>query len=309
MHEELASREYKKNEENAHLHEELFLRNAKKNEENAHYCLNGWIPWLFDGTRKERAAESFSKAAGLYAVAKQHEEAAKCYDESAKLLENTSNKYEAATTYINCGKFYRLAGKVMLVKIYYKKGIAILVEQGKHLMAGVMLYELGESLQKDNLYGEALECYIEACDYFDAEFQFSRLNNTWSKMAEIYIKLNDFLNAARYFEKIAMYNFSENILRFLVKDYFFLCCLCLIAHGDFVNVDKHYKRFCDLDVYFSTGKEHYFIEDIISSLKFQSLDQFIEILTRYKKHSILDEQKCNILLAIKGNFKENDDLC
>lgn len=285
-----------------------YIQKAKEKEKEANNVLNSWFSYFFNPHQFGDAARLFDQSAAFYYLVKNYESSAINHESAAECFLKSKEKYDAASSYINAAKMYRLCRNVGAMKACYQKGINFFKEEGKMTRGAIELKEIAEIMVEEGNLEEAINYYQEASMYYDAELQRMMMHGCLEKMADIHVVQKEYDKAALIFEKIAKFRISNHFLQYSATKSFLLSSLCYIASNDVVIAEKHIKTFCLLDVNFSFGKEGLFISDLLNCSKLCLEHDFEIIITKHHERCHFDEQQKNILLDIKKNISKINTL-
>lgn len=268
----------------------------------------GFLSSLLSGGSQQKyedAAELFAKAANIYKVGRQWQEAGDLYVRVAELHEKCSSAHEAASAYVDASKAYKNVDQAASVQAC-QNAIAHYTEMGRFSQVAKMLKEVGETQEKEGEFAEAVETYQQAADYFNGENTTQSANSCLVKVANLVSKdidPPDFHRAAGIFEDLGRSCCDTPLLRMNAKGHFLNACLCLMASNDAVAARLKSEDFKSLDYTFGSSRECKFAEDLCQAMDDFDKDAFSTAAFEYDHISPLDPWKTSILLAIKRGIE------
>jgi alpha-soluble NSF attachment protein len=264
--------------------------------------------WIFGGPKNEDAAESYSKAANCYKMAKKWQEAGDAFIEASNLQTKIGNKHEAATEFVNAANCYRKVNPKDACDTL-QKAIEIYTDLGRFGIAAKHQKEIAEIYETELVDLEkAIAAYEQAADWFQGEESKTSANNCLLKVALFAAQLEQYEKAVKIYEQIGTASIDVPLMRFSVKDYFFRAGLCTLCTGDVVSAQRALAKYQELDQSFSSTRECTFLKNIITAYEAGDVEQFTNHVIEFDNFMKLDNWKTTILLRIKRSIHEEPSL-
>jgi len=279
---------------------------AQKHMEAGEKALKKWS--LFSSSSKyENAIESFTKAANSYKIAKEWELAANTWERIANLHIKLASTHEAATSFNEAAQCLKKCNSPDTITMM-NKSIELYSELGRFNQMARMYNEIGEMHEASHELQEALNCFSQAADYFEAENQNQRANTARTKVAVLSSTdpMEDFLTAAEIFEQIGRSCLGNRLLAANARGYFLQAGLCYLATGDQVKARQKLEEFNAADYTFETMREGQFFSNLLQAVEGFDLDGFTDHCFKYDNITKLDPWKTSILVKIKRTIQQED---
>lgn len=251
----------------------------------------------------ERAVELYEKAAVIYKLGKDYDNAGQAYLKAADVTCNIlKEKYTAGDKYQQAGTCFSKVSQKSAENAYLQ-AINCYVDSGYLDRAARILCSIAEMYEGTD---DCLKYYKEALDMYESNGKDAENNKILDKLAS-YLVLNkdDFLTAANYYERIADYHTRSGILHYDTRVHAKVV-LCHLAADDIVTAKKKYEAFCDMHPSFSklNGK---LCGQVISSIERYDTQAFTEAVQEYNSMKPLDRLETRLLLRIKNTIKSEDE--
>ena len=117
-------------------------------------------------------------------------------------------------------------------------------------------------------------------------------------MAEIYIRLENYTDAAGIFSRLANSCSSENVLRFKANSYLINALICILAQNDIVAAKKSMENFCATNYLFATSSEYKFVEEVINAIENTDVQHYKNIISEYDHIHKLTDWQIHILAGL-----------
>jgi len=266
--------------------------------------LSSWS--LFGGNKHEEACEMFVKAANLYKVSKQWDQAGDAFEKAAGCHLKLDSAHEAATTYTDAANCYKKTNAEQAL-LLYKEAIALQIDLGRFTTAAKLQKEVAELYDSENQPEKAMEAFQTAADYYIGEESTSQANQCLLKVAGFATLTLNFKRAVEIYEQVAMSSLDNSLLKFSVKDYLLCAGMCQLALGNIDNALQALERYKSWDVTFASTREGSFLDAIARAYEALDEDDFTDKVREFDEISRLNAQKVSILIEVKKHLKASQD--
>jgi len=260
--------------------------------------------WPWSGNSKhEEAAELYKKAANLFKLSKEWDQAGYAFVKTAECFVLLQSKHEVAENYINASNCFKKSDIQAAIR-YLKMGIEFYIDEGRFSIAGRHQKEIAEMYESENDYESAMECYKTAADYYEGEGQTSHANTCLLKVAYYAAELEQYQKAIEIYEQVATTALENSLLKWSVKDYLFRAGICHLCIGDLISIEKALEKYQTMDHTFSNQRECKLLCDIVDALKENDVQKFTDVVADFNSISALEPWKTKLLLRVKNKMKE-----
>jgi len=272
--------------------------------EKAEKKLASWS--LFGGNKYEDAAELFIKAANLFKVSKEWDEAGAAFEQTARCHLKLSSPHEAATAYTDAANCYKKTNSQQAI-LLYKEAASVQIDLGRFTTAAKLQKEIAELYEAENDISAAMEAFQTAADYYSGEESTSAANQCLLKVAGFAATTLDYKKAIEIYEQVAIGALENTLLKWSVKDYLLRAGICQLATGEMGNAVQALDRYNSLDVSFASTREGIFLAEITRACEDVDAEAFTDKVREYDEVSRLDPQKTSLLLEVKNKIKSSQN--
>lgn len=285
---------------------------AKELVDKAEVTMKKWV--YIGGDKWEDSLSMLEKAANLYKMSKNWDEAGQTYIKSVQCHMKLGSKYEAANAYQNAANCFRKDNKEEAINCM-TQAISIFTEIGRFPTAAKLEKELAELFEEDEKYEEAIQHYQTAADYFESENQKSSSNQCIVKVAHLNAVTDKFDDAIEQFEKAAQTSVEDRLLKWGAKEFLFKAAVCRLARitdidEQIAEAQSKVEEYKDIDVHFGSSYECRLLEAAIPALEKKDITAFKRAMRDYDNVQKLDSWKMNMFLKIlrvlEANVKDVD---
>eukprot|EP01091_Cochliopodium_minus_P017185 TRINITY_DN6664_c0_g2_i1.p1 TRINITY_DN6664_c0_g2~~TRINITY_DN6664_c0_g2_i1.p1 ORF type:complete len:302 (-),score=95.25 TRINITY_DN6664_c0_g2_i1:118-972(-) len=259
------------------------------------------------GNKFEDAVERFEKAANLYKMAKEWQKAGDAWKRVSDCYFALKSGHEAATALVEASKCYQKINPQESIKMLLH-AIDYYLEDGKFSIAARHQKAVAEMYENEGDIQNATEHYEKAGELYDGENSVSSSNACKLKVAEYSAQLNNFAKAIEIYEKVAIASLDNNLLKWSAKDYFLRAGICHLCLDDIVSAKRALQKYKDIDINFGSQRECTLLENIMDAYEKYDVDAFTNAVREYDSISKLDSWKTNLLLKIKTNMNQEEEL-
>lgn len=274
-------------------------------------------PWGLTA-KKEEAVEKWVKAAGVFKVHKQWDNAANCYQDAANLSLNYLKDESSAANY------FRDAGNALLNAIprtpssdtlavdLFLRAAKLHIQNNRMFMGGKLYVAAAQLEEKLGNVDKMIAHHQMAREIFTAE-QSPEANASVLKIAEHRALMNDFKSAIDDYEIIIEKYLENRNLSFSARDYILnvmLCKFCMaisniaMKQADVVHImeqsSHQYKDKCPA---FENSRESKFVDQLVQFYKENNYDKLNETIFQFDQIKRLDKLHIHLCLAIKTHAK------
>jgi len=288
------------------------VQKAKELVDKAEATMKKWV--YISGDKWEDSLAMFEKAANLYKMSKQWEEAGQCFIKSVTCHYKLGSKYEAATAYQNAANCFRKDNKTEAINAM-QSAISIFTEIGRFSTAAKLEKELAELCEEEENFEAAIQHYQTAADYFEGENQKSSANQCIVKIAHLNATIGNYDDAIEQFEKAANNSVEDRLLKWGAKEFLFKAAVSRLARmtdaeDQISEVQSKIEDYKDLDVHFGTSYECKLLDGIVQAFEKKSVTDFKKALREYDNVQKLDAWKTpmflKVLSVLEGSIKDVD---
>lgn len=162
---------------------------------------------------------------------------------------------------------------------------------------------LAEMYEKENLIDRAIEFHlktIETCETLPNRV--SLKNKSLLKLAELYIKRNEYNRAGDIYEQYADSILNNRLLQYSAKEYYFNAGLCRMHNGDLVALRRFLNKCIQECPPFQNTIQYEFLLKLLGCFETLTIEYVGPIITEYTNLYHLEEWKMNVLTKITNNY-------
>lgn len=254
------------------------------------------------------ACELYTNAANAFKMAKKWSAAGSAFSKSAELQLKLTNKHEAATNYGEAANCYKKSEPHKAVECL-QKGNEIYTDMGRFTMAAKNHMSIAEIYENEIAdLDNAIRHFEQAADYFKGEESHSSANKCLLQVARYSAQMENYERAIEIFEQVGKSALDSALLKTSAKEYFFKAALCHLCI-DTLNATQAVAKYSEIFPAFHNSREFNFITTLANRLEDQDLDGFTAAVADYDAISRLDQWYTDILLRIKKQLQDANDLC
>ncbi|XP_022914931.1 alpha-soluble NSF attachment protein [Onthophagus taurus] len=268
----------------------------------------GFFSSLFGGTTKvEDAIECYTRAANMYKIAKNWEEAGSSFCKAAQLHAKGGSRHDAATNYVDAANCYKKTNADE-AQTNLLRAIEIYTDMGRFSMAAKHHQTIAEIYENDSAnYEKVVQHYEQAADYYRGEESNSSANKCLLKVAQYAAELENYEKAINIYQQVASSSLESSLLKYSAKEYLFRAALCHLC-VDLLNAQQALDRYVKMYPAFQDSREYKLVCTLIEHMEEQNVDGFTDAVKEYDSISRLDQWYTMILLRIKKQLNDNPDL-
>ncbi|GMH46055.1 hypothetical protein BSKO_14019 [Bryopsis sp. KO-2023] len=273
--------------------------------EQAQKKLKSWS--LFGSSSKnEDAAELLGKAANHFKLGKAWQEAGDTYTQMAEIHMKLGVKHEAANAYVEAAKALMKVPSDEGIKCLHT-AVEIYTDMGRLNQAARYLKEIGEQVEKQDQYKEAVEFYGKAAELFSIENSSSEENKCLLKVAQYEAKLGHHKKAVEIYEGVARQAAEHQLLKYSAKGYLLNAGVCRLCYAEPDSMETAIERYKEIDITFPSSRECQLLENLSEAMVNGDVQKFTDDIAEYDSLSKLDEWKTSMLLEVKKRIQKRND--
>jgi len=269
---------------------------------------SGFLSALFGGSSKtDEGLEMLARAANMFKMAKKWSQAGNTFSKIANHHVKEGAKHDAATNYVEAANCYKKTDPKEAADSL-QKAIDIYTDMGRFTIAAKhhqTVAELFESEAAD--LDTAIQHYETAADYFKGEESNSSATKCLVKVAQYAAQLENYDKAIQIYEQVAAAALQSNLLKYSAKDYFFRASLCHLC-VDSINAQHAVSKYEEQNPAWGDSREAKLVKTLCSEIEQQDVEAFTEAVKQYDSISRLDAWYTTLLLRVKKNLSDGDDL-
>merc|ERR1719186_367050 len=218
------------------------------------------------------------------------------------------NKFEAATNFVSAANCYRKNdGKEAISSL--QKAIDIFLDMGRFVIVAKHHQTMAEiyELQVADL-DKAMKHYELAAEFFKGEDSNSSAKKCMVKIAEFSTQLEKYKTAINIYEQVGTEALESPLLKYGAKDYFFRVSICQLGI-DVINAKKAIEKYIDQYPAFGDSREARLIQALCTAIEEQDEECYAATVRQFNAVSRLDPWLNKILLKVKEQITDENDLC
>eukprot|EP00835_Amoeboradix_gromovi_P002778 NODE_164_length_16443_cov_0.166544.p6 type:complete len:279 gc:universal NODE_164_length_16443_cov_0.166544:4746-5582(+) len=266
-------------------------------EQQAKQKLSG-MGWF--GNKYADAADLFVQAANQFIIDKQMERASEMFEQAyhnylqAKMEEDA---YQVVQSLLKILKKDTAASEQKLVT-YSDKLIQHLLQKGRFHMAANFAKQLAEAHHDNSV---KIKYFLKAGEWYEQEDAKALGMKCFHSHAMALVADKQYELALAKMEYISSVALSDNLQKYMVKDYLFVA-LMIAMNLDVLLLNQKLQEYAAMDPSFTQSREYKCIEQLSKALEEGDSEQFSQVLRQYDQLSKLDDMKTNLLLSVKSNM-------
>lgn len=269
----------------------------------------GFLSGLFGGANKQdEAIELYGRAANLYKMAKKWSKAGQTFVNVANHHAKLGNKHDSATNFVDASNCFKKSDPKEAINCL-SKAIDIYTDMGRFTIAAKHHQTIAEIYESEVADLErAMQHYEKSADYFRGEESNSSANKCMLKVAGFAAQLEHYERAIKIYEEVAAQSLESSLIKYSAKDYFFRAALCHLC-VDSVNAQHAIERYEEQFPAFGDSRECKLVKNLIKHLEDEDVDAFTGEVKNFDQISRLDQWYTTILLRIKKQMPDDNELC
>jgi len=269
----------------------------------------GFLGNLFGGaSNQDEALECYGRAANLYKMAKKWSQAGQTFVTIATYHSKIGGKHDAATNFVDAANCFKKSDPKEAVNCL-SKAIEIYTDMGRFTIAAKHHQTIAELYENDIAdFERAMQHYEKAADYFRGEESNSSANKNMLKVALHAATLENYERATQIYEQVAASALESSLIKYSAKDYFFRAALCHLC-VDPVNAQHAVQRYEEQFPAFGDSREAKLVKALIKHLEDEDVEAFTTEVKNFDQISRLDQWFTTILLRIKKQMPDDNELC
>jgi len=269
----------------------------------------GFFGGMFGGANKQdEALELYGRAANLYKMAKKWSKAGQTFVTVATHHAKLGNKHDSATNYVDASNCFKKSDPKEAINCL-SKAIDVYTDMGRFTIAAKHHQTIAEIYEGDVADLErAMQHYEKSADFFRGEESNSSANKCMLKVAMYAAQLENYDRAIKIYEQVAATSLESSLIKYSAKEYFFRASLCHLC-VDAVNAQHAIQRYEEQFPAFRDSRECKLVKALVKHLEDEDVDAFTAEVANFDKISRLDQWYTTILLRIKKQMPDDNELC
>lgn len=255
----------------------------------------------------EDAIDLYVRAGNMLKMEKDWQEAGKTFSKCGDLYLEMDSKHDAATKYTDASNCYKKCNPQEAVNCLLK-AVNIYTDMGRFSVAAKHHVSIAEIYENEGAdVSKAVDHYTKAADYYQCEESNTTANKCLLKVAYFAAQLENYQRAIEIYENIGQSSLDNNLLKYGAKEHFLragLCHLCV----DNLNAQIATKKYEEMSPAFADSRECKLLKDLCGKIESKDVDGFAEVVQDYDSISRFDSWYTTLLLRIKKQIIEEEDL-
>ncbi len=268
-----------------------------------------------DKNRNEKCLALYEEAAKCFRLNDDWQEAAEAFELAAELAEvKLQRPVEAASFYVRAASCHRHLDIFDAMKDY---SLAVALNMNNNNLKGAanLWREIAELLLEENRIADALEAYQKCAACHEAEDTMVSAVQCYLSMAEIYLKNEDFDQAALLFAKAAEISIEKKINVGSHIEYIFKSLLCDFVMAarkfDVSEIQLKMKEHLKQNRRYEGTKEFELLKKTVKAFEAEDLKEFKKAVAAANKIKELDQETTLCLVQVQRALidgpKEDDN--
>jgi alpha-soluble NSF attachment protein len=232
------------------------------------------------------------------------------HQKAAQIFVQVQDSYEACAAYENAAKSFESVDS-QLATLMFQERINILLDEGQLAMAARSEREIGEMLEKEQKFDQAIKHYETAQVYFGtSSTNGSNVLACQSSIAHLLTAIEPprYTAAAEVFEVMGKNAATADTARTSsAKEYFSKAALCRLAAGDLVGAKRSLVLYASDFVEWKSTREFLFLGLMVHAIENYDLDHFSAVVEDWNAASTLDSWRNSIILKIREGIRAADE--
>jgi alpha-soluble NSF attachment protein len=271
--------------------------------------LTKFAPFTSSDEKRDKAREKFLQAATQYKAVTNWLRAAAAYQRASDMSSKSKSESDFVSDCEDAAKCFRKAKDRRSTELF-EKVVDMYAQQQRYSQAAKYCLTIAE----DSEGQEALSWMQKAVRYHRSDNSKVTANEVVVKMADTYLKIGDYDEARKIFDKQARDALDDRLSRGGARKLFFNALLCQLAQLTPTNMSEslgslveRFEEYQELDNQFNEHtREHIFIADIIKAIEAQDIEAFETAVSEYDEIVPLDEKKMKLVLKAKQALRNSD---
>lgn len=271
--------------------------------------LTKFAPFTSSDEKRDKAREKFLQAGTQYKAMTNWLRAAAAYQRASDMSSKSKCESDFVSDCEDAARCFRKAKDRRSTELF-EKVVDMYAQQQRYSQAAKFCLTIAE----DSEGQEALSWMQKAVRYHRSDNGKVTANEVVVKMADMYIKLGDYDEARKIFDKQARDALDDRVSRGGARKLFFTALLCQLAQLTSNSISEglgqlteRFEEYCELDNQFNEHtREHIFIAEVIKAIESQDIDAFEVAVTEYDEIVPLDDKKMKMVLKAKQALRNAD---
>jgi alpha-soluble NSF attachment protein len=271
--------------------------------------LTKFAPFTSSDEKRDKARDKFLQAATQYKAVSNWLRAAAAYQRASDMSSKSKSESDFVSDCEDAAKCFRKAKDRRSTELF-EKVIDMYAQQQRFSQAAKYCLTIAE----DSEGQEAVSWMQKAIRFHRQDNSKVTANEVVIKMADTFVKLGDYEEARKVFDKQARDALDDRLSRGGARKLFFSALLCQLAMFTASSMSEclgslveRFEEYQELDNQFNEHtREHIFIADIVKAIEAQDLEAFETAVTEYDEIVPLDDKKMKMILKAKQAMRNSD---
>uniref|UniRef100_A0AAY4B0L8 Alpha-soluble NSF attachment protein n=1 Tax=Denticeps clupeoides TaxID=299321 RepID=A0AAY4B0L8_9TELE len=219
---------------------------------------------------------------------------------------SSSKVEEACDMYVRAANMYKMAKNWNEAIKCLSRAIEIYTDMGRFTIAAKHHVSIAEIYESELLdIDKAVAHYEQAGDYYKGEESTSAANKCLLKVASYAAQLEQYQKAVQIYEQIGTYAMDHTLLKYGAKDHFFKAALCHFC-VDMLNAKLAVEKYEEMFPAFSDCRECKLVKKLLDAHEEQDVDAFTDAVKDFDSITRLDQWQTSMLLRIKKTVRDEE---
>ena len=185
----------------------------------------------------EKIFDYYQSAGKSFKYEKKYELSANAFMKAGDTAIYLKNTYDAIDSYNESSNMYNKIDDAKNANIMKNIVLKLYLENNQLSSAGKIMQDFAEQSVKNYNYNGAIDEYLCAIKYYEADDKKHSVATCLMKLAVLYVEVEKYIDAVELYEKmISQYN--DGLTKFKVKEYQFYAFICKLATICSDNIDE-----------------------------------------------------------------------
>ena len=271
--------------------------------------LTKFAPFTSSDEKRDKAREKFLQAATQYKAVQNWLRGAAAYQRAADMSTKSKSESDFIADCEEAAKCFRKAKDRRSVELF-EKVVDMFAQQQRYSQAAKYCLAIAEESEGN----EAISWMQKAARYHRSDNSKVTANEIVVKMADVFLKLGDYDEARKIFDKQARDALDDRLSRGGARKLLFQALLCQLAKLTSTSISEglsalveRFEEYQELDNQFNEHtREHIFIAEAIKAIEAQDIEAFETAVSEYDEICPLDDKKMKLILKAKQALRNSD---
>jgi len=271
--------------------------------------LTKFAPFTSSESRRDKARDKFIQAGAQYKASNSWLLAATSFQRASEMASKNKCESDFVSDCEEAAKCFKKAKDKRATDLF-EKVVDMYAQQQRFPQAAKYCLEIAQTAEG----ADSVTWMNKAVRYFKSANSKVSATETTLQIAEVYLKMNDFVEARKIYGRQARDALDDRLARGGARKLIFMALLCEMASISGTNMGegvdslrRNFEEFQELDTQFTEHtREHMFIAQAIDAFEEQSLEKFDDAVGEYDNICPLDEIKMKLVIKAKQALRHTD---